>query len=390
MKQRTRISLLAVSLALMTSGCWDRREINDVGFALATAIDLSEDQQFEATVQVAVPTALSPVSKQGGSGNNGQSVMSIHASGGTIDQLRARIQKQLSRRLNTSHRRLIVFGEDMARHGLEDVMDELSRSPANRLRTFIVVAKGMRGAEFLDTHYPIEAYPSEAIRELEKMGFGAETTLREFFIAATLPGSEPYVSTYTLEKDHNPVFQLQGIGVFKDMKLVGTLDRQEAQGFLMLLGKLKVGEVTVRIPSSPQDDITVQVKKVKSKPNVILQNGNQPQVSYQLDVVGEVSENTTVLDLMNPKYIAELDQAVSAGIQKQAQAALKKLQSYKSDALGIGTAIYRQEPVIFDQFADQWPQLFAKQQVGIEVNVQVRQIGMLGPQLRLRDKEVKK
>jgi len=386
---RKRLVASVLLASLLTTGCWDRREINDVGFALATAIDLVDAKEgtMRSVVQVAIPTALSPVSKQGQGGR--ETVMQLSAEGKTLDVMRSDVQRQLSRNLNTSHRRVIVIGEELARYGLQDIMDSFSRNPVNRLRTFILIAKGMKGADLIDVRYPIEPYPSEGMRELEKMGFGSEVTLREFFVAATMPGSQPYMSSYMLVKNERKAFAVNGIAVFRGLKLAGYLDAKASQGFLLLLGKLRIGSFTVQTPSGDGKSITIRLKDLHTQADVQVQGG-KPKARYRIEMTGEVSENTTRLDLMNPKYIRELNEAVRKEVVSQAESAVRKLKSYKSDALGIGTQIYRKQPELWEKIRRDWPERFAQQDVEITAVVNVQHVGMLGPQLELREEEVRK
>lgn len=61
MKSFLYIGLLFI--VLLTSGCWDRREINDLAFISGTAFDLTKDGEYLLSLQIAVPT-----SSQGGQG----------------------------------------------------------------------------------------------------------------------------------------------------------------------------------------------------------------------------------------------------------------------------------------------------------------------------------
>lgn len=385
----TSRALAVVLLASLTvSGCWDRKEINDVGFALASGIDLREDGQMVTTIQVAVPGALSR-SPTGGGKQNQDAVMMFQAEGKTLDEMRMDVQAQLSRVLNTSHRRVIVIGEEMARHGVGELADEVSRSPMNRLRTFVVVARGTTARSLLAARYPLEAYPSEGIRELEKMDFGTETTLRDFFISSTLPGSQPNVTCFSLKGDKQPRFRTDGVAIFRDLKLVDFLDGEEADRFLLVRHKKKDGVVKVKFPSGGDHHVNVAFREVNSKPKVEVVDG-KPRVSYQIYAAGIVMENTTRLDMMNPKHLEEINRAVQKKLTNDTVAMIRHLQKLKADALQVGTEIYRKEPDVWDQVKKDWPETFAAMDIPVRVEVNIRQVGMVGPSLHLQQEEIKK
>jgi spore germination protein KC len=373
---------------VLFTGCWDRREINDVGFVMATAIDREKSGKFQVSVQVAVPTALSQSSR--GMSNQGQEpVMWVTAQGAQLNNLRSDLQTQLSRKLNTSHRRVLAIGEDMAKYGLNELLDELSRNPQNRLRTYMIVARGHKASELLNINYPIEAYPSEGLREMEKIGFGTGSTLRDFFIESTLPGMQPVVSAYRLSDSPPHIFQLDGVAVFRDLKLVGYLQGHSAQGLLIVKEKLKDAVFSLHIPSGGDKFVTVLSKEIKCRPRVEIIDG-KPHFSYQVRVQGIILQNTTKLDFMNPKYIEELNSALAQKTCEYIQQAIRQLQAYKSDGIAAGTELYRHHPKEWDKVKDDWPNQFAKLKFTVTADAQVRQVGMLGAQLELPSSEVVK
>lgn len=56
---RRKFLVLILISTLLISGCWDRREINDLALVVASAIDL-EGKQTVFTAQIANPVALIP------------------------------------------------------------------------------------------------------------------------------------------------------------------------------------------------------------------------------------------------------------------------------------------------------------------------------------------
>lgn len=389
-----RLFLIGLLTALTLSGCWDRKEINDVGFVLASGFDQGVQSKFKATVHVAVPAGLHTAGTGKGGGSQ-EPVLMLSAEGDVIEQVKSKLQAQLSRRLNTSHRGVIIVGEDLAKRGMKELLDEVSRSPMNRLRSYIIIAKGCTAAEMMKVKVPIEAYPSEAIREMEKMELGtAGITLRDFFVASTQPGQQPFATAFTVsgkKKDEkSKAFKANGIALFHKMKLVGYLEDEEVIGFDALRGKLSGSNLEVTIPEAGSGTIGIKVSHVQVKNEVQFEQG-KPVVSYHVTFDAVISENTSELDLMNPKYLDKLNGAAAAYVQKSAMKALQKLQKYHVDSLGVGAEIYRKQPDQWDKLQTEWANKhYPNLQVGVYAEASIRQIGMMGPQLQLPDAEVKR
>lgn len=59
--------LLACILCVTTlAGCWDRTEINDLAFVIATGLDKEGENRFRASVQVPLPSAMGGPNGGGG------------------------------------------------------------------------------------------------------------------------------------------------------------------------------------------------------------------------------------------------------------------------------------------------------------------------------------
>lgn len=102
----------------------------------------------------------------GGGGTAGSKTWYVDsASGTTIREANNKLQTSLSRTINTSHRRTVIIGEDMARDGVAPVFDILTRNPQNRLTALILVSRG-EARDILNTDVQLEQFPAEMIREL--------------------------------------------------------------------------------------------------------------------------------------------------------------------------------------------------------------------------------
>lgn len=147
-RKRIVSSCLLISL-LFTSGCWDSTEVNDLAIELAWGIDKGQNNDVVISAQAIVPSKISSGQsggKDGGSQNNPFFV--VTSSGmNTLDAVQ-QMQTKLSRQVFRGHRRVIVIGESMARHGIKDVLDTYTRDPNLKLRTDLFVVKGGTARDF--------------------------------------------------------------------------------------------------------------------------------------------------------------------------------------------------------------------------------------------------
>lgn len=384
MKSFLHIGLLFT--VLITSGCWDRKEINDIAFVSGSAIDLAEDGEYLGSLQILIPSSGQGLPESGGSGQK-EKFFVISAVGENINEMLLKLQKKSSRRLFTSHRSVVFIGESLAKHGIKDVLDTYAHDPHNRLKTYIMVVKGGKGREILQTKYPFEQVPSEAVKEMEGLGSELTITLRDFLITASSEGISPVVGV--IEPEGNKIFQLAGSAIFKDFKLVGFLNEKETSGFMWVTDRLKYGRINANLP---EGDGNVGMVLSHAKRRITTEiSGDKIKVKIRLQAEGSLEENNSPLDINLPKNLKLAQKALEKSVENQVRDMLSKIQKrYKIDSVGFGQEIYRSKPKQWKALKEQWGNKFPEVDASIEVKLTISGTGMAGPPLQLKEKEIKK
>ena len=127
--------LLLLSLIFLLSGCWDKRELNELAITMALGIDKSEDG-YKVTAQVAVPAELSA---KGGPGHS--QIVLFQATGKTVEDALRKLTKEAPRIIYPGHLQMLVFGESLAKEGIGKPLDFMSRNWEVRADYYVVVAK---------------------------------------------------------------------------------------------------------------------------------------------------------------------------------------------------------------------------------------------------------
>jgi spore germination protein KC len=379
-------------LMLMISGCWDRKEINDLAFISGSAIDLANEGKIVGSVQISIPGSLQSGPNSGGRGSQ-EKFFVITAGGKNISDGVQSLQKKSSRQLFSAHRSVVFIGEPLARLGIEDVLDYFTHDPQNRLTTYVMVVKGSDAKEILKTKYPFEQAPIDAVKEMEVLGSELAVTLRDFFVAASSEGIYPVMGVIkpdgSSETKGNQIFTLAGTAIFKHFKLIGYLNEKETYGFLWVAEKIKKVRIYAALPQV-KGNINVLVTRATSSmiPQI---SGNKVKFKVLVHGDGRVEENNTSLDLNQPGNLALVRKAAEQSIKSQIQDFLFQAQKhYRSDVAGFGREIYRDHPRSWRLFKDQWDRKFSEADVSISVQINLRGAGMGSRPLHLKEKENKK
>ena len=136
--------LLLISSLMLTSGCWDSREIEERLFVTAIAVDINEEVQ-EGNVNRLIVTYKYPnintIGKNSGSGPI-NFTLSVPASG--ISHASTAFMREAPFPFYFKHLKVIIFSKELLEHEelVRHILDELNRSPQINKRARIAVTEG--------------------------------------------------------------------------------------------------------------------------------------------------------------------------------------------------------------------------------------------------------
>ncbi|MFE3975160.1 MULTISPECIES: Ger(x)C family spore germination protein [unclassified Peribacillus] len=376
------------------SGCWDRVEITDLAVVTAAAIDKKDDNQIELSVQIFIPSSISSGGGQGGSSQGGGAVTTLVRSekGSNISDALSRLQSKLPRKVFWGHCKVFVFGEKLAKEGVQEQLDFLLRHPQPREKANVYVSKG-KAKPILESLPPLENYSGEVLRELSDLHIGMLVTLQdldEMLTGTPQAAVIPFIKILPPGKGQT---KLQGIpyivgsAVFKKDKMTGTMTEKETRGLLWLRDEIESYTVTLQ-PKGVKGEISLNpvTAKVKIIPQII---NDKWKLLVKVNTEGAVIQNGTNLDLSSPKSLKMAERAFQKDIEKRIELAFLNTQHKKSDILGLGKDFYRKYPKQFNKVKNHWDEVFAEMEVEIDVMAYIRRQGYIIKPAGLSENEVK-
>ncbi|RIX50328.1 Ger(x)C family spore germination protein [Paenibacillus nanensis] len=385
------IGCLLLILMLLT-GCWDRIEVNDVAFVMGSAID-KEGDKYRATIQIALPGQLGG-SKGGGGGTSGKEGWYIDSrTAKTVRQANSLQQKGISRRLNFSHRRTILVGEELAREGIEPIMDVLARIPQNRLTSLVIVSRGP-AVHVLGTKTSIEMFSSESLRELAIVSMKVPRTLKNTINVMLMEGVDLVLPAVNVTKTNTAqgvksqqTIRMDGIAVFSDNKLAGFLDGEEADGVLWAMGQAKEPEVSIQAPDG-SGEITAQFLHYRTILEPRIQGDT---ISFRIIVhaIGTILENESKYELSNHSHIEAFEAKMKQKIEKDIKSGIQKMQKLKSDGVGFGRMLHTKRPAVWKAYKSKWRQLYPEISIEAHAEVDIENIGSVTKPFARKEKEIK-
>lgn len=146
-------ALLAISILLLfplLSACVSR-ELD--ALSLVTAIGIDKDEAgYMVTYQVLNPKAVASRKSV-----NESTFVLFSEKGDDLGENERRVTTQAARMIYFAHVRSVVIGEDVAREGLKEILDYLTRSYGYRSDYYFIIAKGATANQILSTVTAIES-----------------------------------------------------------------------------------------------------------------------------------------------------------------------------------------------------------------------------------------
>jgi spore germination protein KC len=388
MKRRSLLLCLLVLMQLGLTGCWSRQELNDLAIAVGIGIDKIGDQ-FQVSAQVVLPSQIA-----GSKGGSPQAPVNLYkATGSTVYEALRKITTISPRKIYISHLRILVLSEDLAKQGISDVLDFMSRDTEARNDYFIAVAKNSKAEDALKILTSLEKIPAvrlfSSLETSEKQWAPTSTvTLGTLITDLVAKGKNPVLTGVVIDGnvdagetpknvetvDSPTELKYSGLAVFKEDKLIGWLNQEESKVYNYLTNKVKNTVSYINCPQGKK--LSLEIFGAKSKIKGIIQN-DKPEISIEQFIESDIGEvQCRNLDLTNPKTITELEQIANQKVENLFETTIKKVQQqYKSDIFGFGEVIHRSNPQAWKKLRDNWDQTFVNLPVNVKMDIEIRQVG---------------
>lgn len=374
-----RLSVLALAgLALILPGCWDRTEINDIAFVLISAMDKAENGLVRFTMMIPLPGQMGGPGGGGGGTSGNKSYYIDSETDRTFREARAKLQKRMSRRMFFAHRRVVVVGESLAREGINEVIDELTRMPESRMSIYMIISEG-DGTSLLKSSPKLERFPAEAIRELTKEPGVMPINLKEIAVSLGNKGSDPVITYMGTKKPEmngkaSEEVQILGYAQFRQSKMVGVFREEAAIGLTWLRNQHTYYITSVKTKNDQLVTLNVFAGKTKIDADI---RDDRLHFTIRVTARARVLENTGGIDFHQISNNEEIERLLAENIRQSIQAAVKQMQREGTDSASLGTQVFRRHPMEWQRkLEDRWPDYLKNAEFTYRIDTQLADTGL--------------
>ncbi|AFM43016.1 germination protein, Ger(X)C family [Desulfosporosinus acidiphilus SJ4] len=386
MQKELKIIKLTASLLLllMTTGCWNSRELKDLAIVLGVGLDKPRQsaKNILVTAQIFRPASIQSPGAQGSGGSGGvQDYENIQNTGSTLfDTLRGFTHK-LSSKPYFPHIEVLIFGRALAEEGLQKYIDFFVRDPETRLGVKVLIAQNKAGDIFKETPF-LGTIPAEDIEKIIKAQEATSKTctvnLEQFITRLMSKTTSPIAPLVELTGEgEKKRVRVAGTAVFKKDKLAGQLDGTETRGLLWVIDEIKSGIITVKCPDEKS---TAELEIIRAQSKITPEiDGDNIRFRVSIKEEGNIGTESGSDNLVLLPAIEALEKAEAAVIQSEVMAAVTKAQKLDTDIFGFGEIIHQRSPALWKDLENKWDDIFPNIEVEVSVQAKLRRSGRIGP-----------
>lgn len=389
-KKRLFLCALILANVVTMSGCWDTREINELGLVTAVGIDKGEgSDEYSLTVQIANPSSESSGSGQSSAKSE---VWIGQEKGPSLFDATRKLVKRSSRRIMWAHNNVVIIGESMAREGIIPIIDFFTHNPELRMKSAIVISKG-DAKDYISAKIGMDNPPGVSFVSLENYrGLTAESVESNILqVCSSLKGkySNPVIAEISLVEGikqqesqksgesgsggATEIVELSGAAIFKKDKMLDWLTPEECRGISWVLNQTKDTAVTVFDPDHGNKSVVVETRGVKAKIISRIVKGI-PDITINISGKGDIVEEdgATKLDINDVKkrISGMLEKRIEDEVKNSLNAVQKK---YKVDCLGFAQIAHSQNRKEWNAgLKNRWEEIFPEIPVKVTANINIK------------------
>jgi spore germination protein KC len=366
LKRKTRLCLLIlVGVSVVTSGCWNYREVDKLNVVAGVAIDKGKTERYSMTAEI--------IHISGGKDTKMTS-KTISAEGKTLFDTARNIIAVAGKRLYWSHIKVIIISNELAGEGIINILDFIMRDAETREDTPILISKDETAKEIFSgesTENVVSIALSETLENQKSLGKGQITDILDYEIVSNTKGASIAIPAIHLkQEDDKKTPEIMGTAVIKNDRLAGFLNGEETKYLYFIKDEIKYGILTEEIKTDNEVTlISLEIFKNRTKVTPVV-NGNNIHFNIELETRVAIDEINGNGDFFSEEAVKELEQKTEASLTTQIEAFIKKVQSdYDADIFGFASKLWENQPRTYNSVITNWDEIFKGLQIHVHSKI---------------------
>ena len=332
MKKFLYLIIICTICLFSLTGCYKQIGIDKFYYIIALGIDSSDNNLLKISVQT-----INNSSSSDSSSFPSTNYKIYSAEAETIDSAITILNNYLDKKINLSHCSAIVISETLARDGIQTYFNTFSNNTELRDSCKLLISSSTAYDVLDKVSNSGEIFSSRLYDYLTNStsytGYTIDSTFGTLFQALENNYKQPS-AIYT--KTSENTIQNFGIAVFKEDKMVGTLDSLDTISHLIVTNELNNCMLTIPHPSEENEKIDIDFKLYKKTKISIDIINNSPFISLDIFPEGTIRSSGNHLDYSNNSNFENVEKSLNTYLENIIKTYLYKIsKEYDSDISGF-------------------------------------------------------
>ena len=378
-----KIKFLILLLPLL-SGCYNYRELNELGITTAISIDYKDDS-FYVMAEV-----VNPIKQQDASSSNNSPFINYSSSSTSLQDAFRKVVLESPRQLYAAQLEIIVLSEEVVSNHLEEVLEYFSRDPETRTEIKVIVAKTEDSTKAITLQTLLTSLSSSNILkslELQNkvLGVSYPVTLNELlnmyvdpYLEVTLPSMTLYGNPEIGDEKENlttsspkTIVKMNGTTITKDNKILGYLELEESKVLSMINGKLN--ETIIKMDYN-DGYIIFEPNRIKVSKELDIKNNI---IKINISGYSKTKEIQSNINVKDPKEVEKLNKALNKELEKKVTDTFTSIrEKYNTDIFDFQQLYYRTNHKYFKENCTNWYEdIYPKIKLEVKANIKLYEKG---------------
>ena len=378
-----KIKFLILLLPLL-SGCYNYRELNELGITTAISIDYKDDS-FYVMAEV-----VNPIKQQDASSSNNSPFINYSSSSTSLQDAFRKVVLESPRQLYAAQLEIIVLSEEVVSNHLEEVLEYFSRDPETRTEIKVIVAKTEDSTKAITLQTLLTSLSSSNILkslELQNkvLGVSYPVTLNELlnmyvdpYLEVTLPSMTLYGNPEIGDEKENlttsspkTIVKIDGTTITKGNKILGYLELEESKVLSMINGKLN--ETIIKMDYN-DGYIIFEPNRIKVSKELDIKNNI---IKINISGYSKTKEIQCNINVKDPKEVEKLNKALNKELEKKVTDTFTSIrEKYNTDIFGFQQLYYRTNHKYFKENCTNWYEdIYPKIKLEVKANIKLYEKG---------------
>lgn len=389
--------IVSIFITLICCGCWNKVELNDYAIVTGISVDYIDEEYV-----VSVLISNSPKNSSESSSKTLETVI-YKGKGNSMYEAIKNIGLKSPKELYIEHLSVLIVSEDVAKNGLNSMLDFFVREPTAKNQFYFILSKECKASDVLEILSPLSDFESQNVAEnidssSRLQGSIKKTDFNQLILELVEEGIHPTINGIIIYGDSKEgsekeslesstiknYIKLDTIGVFKGDKLITWATKEESKGINLISGDTLETFETIEYEDG---EVIVGTETFDSKIDIELKN-NKPSVTINISGYSVIHEVDADIDLESNKVMDEIEKEFEKKLKSTIKEAVKLAQENKTDIFGFGNLFYKDHYKYYQSVEEKWhEEIFPKMDIKINIDVKLESKGSAESTLERNENE---